>query len=335
MKREFNSVLREEMAAFLDLRANASYSSRMHCGSAIGTLDSVLVKNGKSERSLSEDDVRLFSERIREGGARQRTIIAKMTFLREFSDYLQVHGIPSPTVPIPKERDDYVPYIYSQDEIRKILEDADRIPGTKSGTYEFAMLRTEYPVILRILICCGTRLGETLSIRLGDFDSVNATLLLRNTKRNKERIIPMDFRLSQMIERYVSSMNLREKKSVYLFPGRNDDDHVSVGAFRALFCKNRRRLGIDVEGKGYHQRGACIHCFRHWFAINSYRKAQKEGWNVNDAIPYLSTYLGHEAFDKTEAYLKFSPDLFPETVEEFGGYVSDVFEEAFKDEERD
>ena len=335
MKREFNSVLREEMAAFLDLRANASYSSRMHCGSAIGTLDSVLVKNGKSERSLSEDDVRLFSERIREGGARQRTIIAKMTFLREFSDYLQVHGIPSPMVPIPKERDTYVPYIYSEAEIRRILEDADRIPDTKSGTYKFAMLRTEYPVILRILIYCGTRLGETLSIRLEDFDPVNAVLILRRTKRNKERIIPVDLKLSQMIEQYVSFTELRKKNSIYLFPGRGNDDHVSKGSFGRLFEKSRRKLQISPEGKGFHQRGACIHCFRHWFAINSYRKAQKEGWNVNDAIPYLSTYLGHEAFDKTEAYLKFSPDLFPETVEEFGDYASDVFKEAFEDGERD
>ena len=49
---------------------------------------------------------------------------------------------------------------------------------------------------------------------------------------------------------------------------------------------------------------------------------------IDDAIPYLSIYLGHDSLDETSKYLKFSSELFPEAVENFGDFMYDLLPEV-------
>ena len=41
------------------------------------------------------------------------------------------------------------------------------------------------------------------------------------------------------------------------------------------------------------------------------------GRHLDDAIPYLSIYLGHENLDETSKYLKFSNEMFPDAIDLF------------------
>ena len=295
-KVEFRSCLAEEMNCFLASLSSYSYSGYMHIQSALERLDELLAKSGKTEKSLSEDDVTLFRESL--VGYSNRTVIEKMTALRKFSRYLHICSFPTASVFIPKEKNTYVPHIYSEDEIHRILEDADNIKERRTNYHpEYMLLPYEYPIALRILIFCGTRLGETLSIRLEDFDEANAVFILRKTKRNKEKIIPMDRSLAGMISGYVSFLGLRKKKSEYLFPGKDYSDCLTGHVIAQEFKNTKKRIGLSLTKETPHSRGICLHCFRHWFAIQSFRKAEKAGRPVNDSIPFLSTYMGHDSLD--------------------------------------
>ena len=90
---------------------------------------------------------------------------------------------------IPKVRDDYVPYIFSDDELEYIFKSADNVilSDKKSDPY----LAIEFPVILRLLYSCGLRIGETVRINLADTDLENGILRLINTKGDKQRLVPM------------------------------------------------------------------------------------------------------------------------------------------------
>lgn len=47
----------------------------------------------------------------------------------------------------------------------------------------------------------------------------------------------------------------------------------------------------------------------------SFAKAEREGRHLDDAVPFLSVYLGHAGINETAKYLKFSNELFPEAID--------------------
>lgn len=71
-----------------------------------------------------------------------------------------------------------------------------------------------------------------------------------------------------------------------------------------------------------------MHCFRHVFVFKSFANAEQDGRSIDDSIPYLSIYLGHDSLGETEKYLKFSSDMYPEAIELFEEYAGDVFPEV-------
>lgn len=91
-------------------------------------------------------------------------------------------------------------------------------------------------------------------------------------------------------------------------------------------------MGITRDGYKLFERGACIHCFRHVFAIKSFKLAEEHGSKITDAVPFLSTYLGHDSLYETEKYLKFSGELFPNTMAKFEAYTDAIFPEVIINE---
>jgi integrase len=90
--------------------------------------------------------------------------------------------------------------------------------------------------------------------------------------------------------------------------------------------------GIEKKKDGRYKRTVCIHCLRHTFAVNAFRKLHNEGKDMYDEAPVLSAYMGHDSIYGTEKYLHMaaensndilelmnefnaSQDLFPEVDE--------------------
>ena len=89
-----------------------------------------------------------------------------------------------------------------------------------------------------------------------------------------------------------------------------------------------RNNGIQVCNRKKHERGPCLHCMRHVFAFKSFAKAEREGRHLDDAVPFLSVYLGHAGINETAKYLKFSNEVFPESIDSFGRFMSDLLPEV-------
>ena len=109
-----------------------------------------------------------------------------------------------------------MPHIsFSDEEIPILLACADNWadkirPENLSTDMEFCML-------LRMLLGCGFRLGEPLAAKVKDINFQSGTILIRNAKNNKQRVVPMDATLTQMLERYCIAMGIKtepEKLSV-------------------------------------------------------------------------------------------------------------------------
>ncbi|MFR7972959.1 MAG: tyrosine-type recombinase/integrase [Lacrimispora saccharolytica] len=109
-------------------------------------------------------------------------------------------------------------------------------------------------MLLRMLLGCGFRLGEPLAAKVKDINFQSGTILIRHAKNNKQRVIPMDVTLTQMLERYCIAMGIKTEPESYLFPSsKNKGAAVSKGTFDLRFRNLLQETYLYVPGK-YHSR---------------------------------------------------------------------------------
>lgn len=326
MKDTFFSAFKAEMEDFLLSKektfARASYNIYKH---DLLDFDTFVVAHNISDRKITEDVINLWIRSLSKRYTR-RTVAGMVNHLRLFEQYLKFLGVPCFIPEIPKVYDNYVPYVFSDSELEKIFTVADnlifdsRVPTSRY--VRFAM-----PMLVRLLYCCGLRLGETLALQRRDIDFDAGVLTLRVTKNKKQRYVPMHVSLNDMLYKYCSSMGILHQPEYYLFPRENPEKLWYRGGKPGVakaFKKVLQEAGIYMDHDSQ-ERGQCLHCLRHLFAIKAFKKAEEDGKQNNDSIPMLSLYLGHYDMDSTEKYLKFSSDVYPEYMELFEDYVAIAF----------
>lgn len=323
--KEFQSIFKNELEEYLKIsQSTVNGDTLRNTRRVLLSFDLSLAK--ENINVISEAAVNRWIGSIRQTNA-AKTVSDKVSYLRKFLRYLQYKGYFAFMPDCPKTSDSYIPYIFSDEEIQTLLACADSWadrhtdPKTRQTDIEFCML-------LRMLLGCGFRLGEPLTAKVKDINFPNGTILIRHAKNHKQRVVPMDVTLTQMLERYCIAMGIKTEPESHLFPSsKNEGAAVSKGTFDLRFRNLLMETGLYVPGKA-HSRGQCLHCFRHYFAIHSFAQAEKNGRPVDDSVPFLSVYLGHHDMDETEKYLKFSGDMFPEYIELFEDFASGVFTEV-------
>lgn len=90
------------------------------------------------------------------------------------------------------------PYIYSIEEIQRLLEHALQLsPGTE-------LRRWTYHALLGLLSVTGLRVGEALRLRLVDVDLDNGVLTVRGTKFGKSRLVPIHASTRDVLANYLT-----------------------------------------------------------------------------------------------------------------------------------
>ncbi len=322
---QFNSILKDEMSDFLALRkASKSRSTYEHTRHILGNFDGYLCSIGCRDRNLTEDQVAGW---IRSLHGKSSSIAKLVVVVRIFLEHLRCYGITPHVPPIPKIHDDYVPYIFSEAELDRILHATDTLEKS-SMVRKNTLIHVEQPMVLRLMYGCGLRIGETLSLRMRDVDLDSGVLTLRCTKGDKQRIVPMHHSLSGILKRYCMAMGIVGCPESYLFPTADPLEPLNPGNVKNTFNFILKQCKIPLTARRNHQRGPCLHCLRHVFVFKSFANAQEDGRKIDDTIPYLSIYLGHGSLKETEKYLKFSSDLFPEAMGLFEEFTAQVFPEV-------
>lgn len=325
----FQSVFKQELAEYLDIsRGTVSDDTLRSTHRTLRSFDLLLAEENVGK--ISEASINRWIRELQQVNA-PKTVSDKVSCLRKFLRYLQYKGHSVFMPACPKTSDSYVPYIFSDGEIQTLLSCADSWANRHTDP-KIRRTDMEFCMLLRMLLGCGFRLGEPLAAKVKDVDFPNGTILIRHAKNNRQRIVPMDRTLTEMLERYCIAMGIKTEPESCLFPAAKDQrTSVSKGTFDLRFKNLLRETGLYVPGRA-HTRGQCLHCFRHYFAIHSFARAEKNGRPTYDSVPFLSVYLGHHDMDETGKYLKFSGDMFPEYTELFEEYAAGVFTEAAYEE---
>jgi len=320
---EFRSVFAAELSEYLSIRQKTLAKGTCDYDRiTLGDFDRYLAEHGAMERVVCEELINGWIAHLRAKN-HSRTVSNKVSNLRCFLKYLRYCGIPVFMPQCPKWHEDYLPYIFSDNEMYKIFQHSDKAASNNNDTNAF-----EVAMLTRLLYGCGLRHGEALQLICSDVDFKRGTLLLRQAKNKKQRIVPMHKSLTKMLMQYCVAMGIYDKPTAFLFPGAKQDSPLSMGTTGNRFRKILQSAKVYSPGQNPGQRGQCIHCLRHVFAVKSFVRAEQNGRSIAGCVPYLSVYLGHFDMDGTEKYLKFSSDIFPEHTKMFEAYCADVFSEV-------
>ncbi|NCB44167.1 MAG: hypothetical protein EOM59_16350 [Clostridia bacterium] len=321
---QFKSILQDEIAGFLALRkASKSKSAYDHDYHTLKLFDEYLCSINCEDKSLTEEQLTVWCGTLT---GKSSSIANVVIVVRIFLAHLKGYGVNAFIPPIPKVCDDYIPYIFSEDEMKLIFFNADTLQVMKPR--KNTLVHLEFPMILRLMCGCGLRIGETLSLSMKDIDFDIGVLILKYTKGDKQRLVPMHPSLTKILRQYCMAMGLIGCPEAYLFPASDSTEPVAVHDARHKFNFILKQGNVSLPGRKKHQRGPCLHCLRHVFVFKSFANAEKAGRRIDDIVPYLSIYLGHDSLKETEKYLKFSSEMFPDAMELFESYAAQIFPEV-------
>ena len=251
------------------------------------------------------------------------TQCGRISLLRGLAEYMNRIGYSAyvyPKAMVTVNRYAYIPYIFSNDEMKKIFNVCDYYPPNDIVPNRHLVL----PLLLRMLYGCGLRISEVLHLTLQDVDLSKGSLYIRNTKFNKERIVPMADSLTERCREYSKTALIRKMQNSFFFPSPYGG-YYSESTVYKLFRDVLLQAGISHLGRG---KGPRIHDFRHVFAVNCLKKWVLEGRDINNCLPYLSAYLGHEDLRGSQRYLRLTADLYPDITSKIEKTCSHIIPEV-------
>jgi site-specific recombinase XerD len=247
------------------------------------------------------------------------TWLTKHRALRSFYQHWIARGrikhTPVPTV-VPRVAQNFVPHIYSNDEIQRLLATIPENQAQVGCEISAAMFRT----LILLLYGTGLRISEALKLTQEDVDLRIGMILIRETKFYKSRQLPLGPTLVRALTDYSERSRGRGPT-----PSTKPFFVAKLGGFinrhtaTLNFARLRKRAGVHGGPDSIYP--PRLHDIRHSFAVNRLLAWYREGADVQRLLPQLSTYLGHGCLHSTQRYLTMVPELLEQASLRFERYA--------------
>ena len=240
----------------------------------------------------------------------------RLSAVRGFATYLKTIDdrteIPPPDL-LPATYRRVTPHIYTDEEIDALLAAAGQLtPPIRARTYE---------TLIGLLAVSGIRIGEAIRLDRTDIDHARSVLVVRNSKLEKARQVPLHLSTLKALVDY------QRERDLHFDDLAGDSFFVSTLGSRL----HPRTVGqvwkhlvalAGLHGRGERPRPR-VHDLRHTVAVNVLLEWYEAGIDVDAAMPVLSKMLGHLNPANTYWYLTGVPELFSVIA----GRVGNIWEE--------
>lgn len=181
----------------------------------------------------------------------------------------RLEGLNDKRIELPKiKRDNKLPIVLGRDEVKEMIKQAELL---------------KHKLLIGLLYGCGLRCGEVRTIRLRDIDLSRGMLLVRKTKGNYDRYVPLGSLLIRGINKHIDSTGATD----YLFTGADFDSRYSQKGVQWVVKTLCKKAGIRKE--------VTTHTLRHTYATHL----------LEDGLDIVSIkeLLGHANIETTMIYL--------------------------------
>jgi integrase len=269
--------------------------------------------------SITVDRVRAFLDGVTPISSywqRKHTALAGLFRFAVARGYAATSPLPlrRPQVPPP-----LVPYIYSREELKRLLEATPAACGQRVP-FEAYVLRNL--ILLSYGACLRPSEGRHLTMK--DVDLNQAVLCIRISKFYKTRLVPLGKDLNAALRQYVQQRNLSyaSKPGAPLFCFR-DGRALSKSAVGSAFRRLRGLAGVVRQDDARYQ--PRLQDLRHTGAVHRLLAWYRCGGDLQYLLPQLATYLGHVDLSSTQRYLTLTPELLHEASLRFEHYAMETY----------
>ena len=313
----YASVFADEMNNYLDYRISSGFKEVSYC-STLKTFDrfceGYALKTPVFTKGLADEWLK------RRDSEASTTHYSRINAIKQFLIFLYSKGFDVViTRDISFRRTQFQPHIYTEDEVKRYFIAVDGFDSARNKKDKI-----QYPVLFRLMYCCGTRINETLGIRKQDIDLDEGIIRLVETKNDCERYIVLGDDLLFLMRQFASKCFYLLDGGDYIFTAANGKrlSGDSIYENHRIFLK---QAGIPFIGGG---NGPRIHDWRHTFSVYSFKQMLDAGIDMYVALPILSAYLGHKTIAATEQYVRLTMSLFPYIEKKLKDKLDKVFAEV-------
>jgi integrase len=287
----------ELFSEYVQYKRNLGYvypKSRLYL---VRRLSRFLAGRAADERVLTRDAAEAFA-RPREGES-SGSAAGRWGIARQFALFLRWKGIQAWVLPERRETrqpNPFAPRIVTADEMARVIACADARPASRCGP----QTQSVYAMLVRLLWCCGLRIGEALSLRVCDVDLADAVITVHKAKHHRTRLVPMSESLAAHARHYVGAVGLvPEDRGAWFFPSPRGGGYNPCSATAHI-----QGLMLQAGVTTASGRAPRAHDLRHSYAVACLANMQAAGVDVYAALPLLATYMGHADIVSAEYYLR-------------------------------
>jgi len=228
----------------------------------------------------------------------------RLGMLRVFARFARAedagHEVPAERV-FSARRVRYRPFILPPDQLHELLTCASKLPPAGS------IRPWTFTTLFSLLAVTGLRISEALNLRLPDITEDG--LLIRETKFQKSRLVPLHPTTMAGLQRYLNRRGIALDDHVFIsLRGRG----IRYPGIVSVFLRLVRAMGIH-PGPG--KPGPRIHDLRHGFAVRVLESCSGDRTVVDANMLALMTYMGHGQIDSTYWYLHATPHMLAQVAE--------------------
>lgn len=172
-------------------------------------------------------------------------------------------------IPRPKKKNE-LPKMFNQDEVTAIIN---------------CVSNKKHKTMLMLAYSAGLRVSEVVALKTGDVDSKRMTIMIRQAKGKKDRLVGLSPLLLVMLREYAKKY--KPKKDGFLFEGSTKGEGYSTRSLQEVLQAAKKKAGILKRGS--------IHSLRHSFATHLVDRGTD--------ISMIQKLLGHNSIKTTLRYL--------------------------------
>jgi integrase/recombinase XerD len=238
---------------------------------------------------------------------------ARCVCINQLSSYLCNINIRSFVARLPKQRNSFVPYVFSKTEMVNIFNACDEL-ATKRLKMDSSVF--SIPLLIRFLYGTGLRINEALGLRNKDFNLIDNYIVVKDSKNSLERTVPLSGSLAIACQTY---LEYRDQ-----LPIDTSDDSLFFVTLNGASCKWSsvyrwfRKILMQSEiafvGGTHCHSGPRIHDIRHTTACHALARMVDEGMDLYCSLPIMSTFLGHQSLKATDMYVRLTAEMYPDLL---------------------
>ncbi len=191
-------------------------------------------------------------------------------------------------------------YICTDEELARLLALAPSLSP------RYPLYGVTLHAIVALAACTGLRISEVVSLDNADVELGTGRLLVRRTKFDKDRLVPVHPTVLEVLRDYavLRDAAFPQIASSAFFLNRVGRRH-GTGGLGSAFRNLTWAAGLRTP----YSRGPRFHDLRHGFAVRRLVAWYRSGIDVQAMLPVLATYMGHVHYSYTAHYLQATPEL--------------------------